>query len=92
MEYQFKKYKIGNRIFDFSNAFVMGILNVTPDSFSDGGLYLNEDDAVNHALKMIDSGADMIDIGGESTRPGSDVVSEEEEIRRVVPVVKKNIG
>ena len=67
----------------------MGILNVTPDSFSDGGLYLHEDDAINHALKMIEDGADIIDIGGESTRPGSDVVSEDEEINRVIPVIKK---
>ncbi len=89
MDYQFKKYKIGNRSFDFSKAFVMGILNVTPDSFSDGGLYLHEDDAINHALKMIEDGADIIDIGGESTRPGSDVVSEDKEINRVIPVIKK---
>ena len=89
MEYQFKKYKIGNRLFDFSNAYVMGILNVTPDSFSDGGLYLKLDDAVSHALKMIDEGADIIDIGGESTRPGSDFVSEDEEINRIIPVLKK---
>ncbi len=89
MEHQFKKYKIGNRLFDFSNAYVMGILNVTPDSFSDGGLYLKLDDAVSHALKMIDEGADIIDIGGESTRPGSDFVSEDEEINRIIPVLKK---
>ena len=89
MEYQFKKYKIGNRLFDFSKAYVMGILNVTPDSFSDGGLYLNEDDAVNHALKMIEERVDIIDIGGESTRPGSETVDEDEEINRVVPVLKK---
>jgi len=66
----------------------MGILNVTPDSFSDGGLYLNVDDAVQSAYKMIDAGADIIDIGGESTRPGASKVSAEEEIRRVAPVIK----
>lgn len=66
----------------------MGILNVTPDSFSDGGLYFDRNAAVEHALKMQDEGADIIDIGGESTRPGAKKVSAEEEIRRVVPVIK----
>ncbi len=67
---------------------VMGILNVTPDSFSDGGRHMTPDAAVEAALEMVDDGADIIDVGGESTRPGSDYVGEEEEIRRVVPVVK----
>ncbi len=67
---------------------VMGILNVTPDSFSDGGSHMTADKAVEAALEMIDDGADIIDIGGESTRPGADYVGEEEEIRRVVPVVE----
>ena len=67
---------------------IMGILNVTPDSFSDGGMYLGEN-AIEHALQMIDDGADIIDIGGESTRPGSDPVSSEEEIRRIVPVIRE---
>ncbi len=89
MDYQFNKYKIGNRLFDFNNAYIMGILNVTPDSFSDGGLYLNQNDAVNHALNMIEDGADIIDLGGESTRPGSEFVDEDEEINRVIPVLKK---
>ena len=66
----------------------MGILNVTPDSFSDGGLYFDRNTAVEHALRMQDEGADIIDIGGESTRPGAKKVSAEEEIRRVVPVIK----
>ena len=65
----------------------MGILNVTSDSFSDGGLFINKEDAVRHALKMIESGADIIDIGGESTRPGSEPVSETEELERVIPVI-----
>ncbi|MFI5236371.1 MAG: dihydropteroate synthase [Ignavibacteriales bacterium] len=82
-------YKIGNRAFDFHFAFVMGILNVTPDSFSDGGLYENKKSAVAHAIKMIDEGADIVDIGGESTRPGSEPVSEDEEMRRVIPVIKE---
>ena len=66
----------------------MGIVNVTPDSFSDGGKYFSVDDAVKHALKLINDGADIIDIGGESTRPGSDSVSLEEELRRTIPVIK----
>src|SRR3989338_1759490 len=67
---------------------VMGILNVTPDSFSDGGLYLDAIKALERATQMIKEGVDIIDIGGESTRPGSDPVSEEEELKRVLPVVK----
>jgi dihydropteroate synthase len=66
----------------------MGVLNVTPDSFSDGSLYFNKDKAVQHALKLVEDGADIIDIGGESTRPGSEPISAEEEIRRTVPVIK----
>ncbi|MCK5286316.1 MAG: dihydropteroate synthase, partial [Thermodesulfovibrionia bacterium] len=65
----------------------MGILNITPDSFSDGGLYYTKNKAVDHALKMHDEGADIIDIGGESTRPGAEAVSLEEEMKRVVPVI-----
>ena len=68
---------------------VMGILNVTPDSFYDGGKYFGIDDALNRARKMIDDGADIIDIGGESTRPNSNCVSAEEELRRVIPLIKK---
>ncbi len=67
---------------------VMGILNVTPDSFSDGGRYVDPDTAVRHALKMMLDGADLIDIGGESTRPGYTPVSEEEELARVIPVIE----
>ena len=67
---------------------VMGVLNVTPDSFSDGGAYLALDDAVEHGLEMLAEGADLVDIGGESTRPGAQRVDEAEELRRVVPVVK----
>ncbi len=74
---------------DFSKkTHIMGILNVTPDSFSDGGLYFDEKKAVEHALKLIEEGADIIDIGGESTRPGSEPVSVEEEIRRTIPVIE----
>jgi len=67
---------------------VMGVLNVTPDSFSDGGRYASVDDAVAHGVQMRAEGADLIDVGGESTRPGAQRVEAAEEIRRVLPVVK----
>lgn len=67
----------------------MGVLNITPDSFSDGGKYFDFESAVKHGIQMFNTGADIIDIGGESTRPGSDPVSEEEELRRVIPVIEK---
>lgn len=86
--YETIKYSIGKKQFDFRFAYSMGILNVTPDSFSDGGKYFEQNSATNYALKMIDAGIDIIDIGGESTRPGSDPVTEEEEINRVVQVIK----
>ena len=71
---------------------VMGVLNVTPDSFSDGGLYLDAEAAVARALEIERAGADILDIGGESTRPGSEGISAEEELRRVVPVLEKLRG
>lgn len=80
--------KCGKLSLDLSTAHVMGILNVTPDSFSDGGQHNEKEQAVAHALKMMDEGASIIDIGGESTRPGASPVSVEEEIHRVVPVVE----
>jgi len=67
---------------------IMGILNITPDSFSDGGLFINEDSALKQAYKMIEDGADIIDVGGESTRPGSDSVPIEIELNRVLPVIE----
>jgi dihydropteroate synthase len=67
---------------------VMGVLNVTPDSFSDGGRYVSVDGAVQHAIDMRDAGADLVDVGGESTRPGAQRVEAAEETRRVVPVIK----
>ena len=67
----------------------MGIVNVTPDSFSDGGQFFDSIRAVEHGLKLIAEGADILDIGGESTRPGATPVSEEEELRRVVPVIRE---
>src|SRR5919112_5100830 len=68
---------------------VVGILNVTPDSFSDGGDFLDPEAAAVHAASMLDEGAGVLDVGGESTRPGSDPVSQEEEIGRVVPVIER---
>src|ERR1035441_3299176 len=70
-------------------ALVMGIVNVTPDSFSDGGKFLKADAAVAHALGLVAQGAEILDIGGESTRPGAVPVSEAEELRRVIPVVER---
>jgi len=70
-------------------ALVMGIVNVTPDSFSDGGKFLNADAAVAHALKLVEEGAEILDVGGESTRPGAEPVSETEELRRVIPVIER---
>jgi dihydropteroate synthase len=70
-------------------ALVMGVVNVTPDSFSDGGKFLDADAAVAHALKLVAQGADILDIGGESTRPGAEPVGEAEELRRVAPVIEQ---
>ena len=81
--------KIGNSVFDVEHkTYIMGILNVTPDSFSDGGKFDRIDAALRHAEEMIRDGADIVDIGGESTRPGHTKISEEEEIARVVPVIE----
>jgi dihydropteroate synthase len=82
-------WKLRDRELDLSRrALVMGIVNVTPDSFSDGGVFLDPEKACAHALDLIAQGADILDIGGESTRPGSEGVSAEEETRRVVPVIQ----
>ncbi|MDF2787237.1 MAG: dihydropteroate synthase [Neobacillus sp.] len=81
--------KCGPYHLDFSKkTYIMGILNATPDSFSDGGKYNNMEHAIKHAQEMVENGADIIDIGGESTRPGYTVISEDEEIERVVPVIE----
>lgn len=81
--------RIGSREFDTEHqTYIMGILNVTPDSFSDGGKYSRIDEALAHAEEMIRDGADIIDVGGESTRPGHVQISDAEEIERVVPVVE----
>jgi dihydropteroate synthase len=78
----------GAQRLDLSRPAVMGVLNVTPDSFSDGGRFTRPDIAIGHALRMVAEGADIIDIGGESTRPGASDVSVDEELRRVIPVVE----
>jgi dihydropteroate synthase len=81
---------IGNKTFDTDNhTYVMGILNVTPDSFSDGGKYNDLDRALRHAEEMVQDGADILDVGGESTRPGHIQITDEEEIARVAPVIEK---
>lgn len=85
--------RIGGRIFNFGRrTYIMGILNVTPDSFSDGGKFMESSDAVEHGREMIAEGADIIDIGGESTRPGAAPVSAAEEIERTVPVIRALSG
>ncbi len=81
--------RIGARLFDGPGPFLMGVVNATPDSFSDGGRFLDPADAVARALELAEEGADLVDVGGESTRPGAPPVAEEEEIRRVVPVVER---
>jgi len=99
------EWNIGSRTLQLGRrTLIMGVLNITPDSFSDGGLHLDRDKAVEHALKLLDDGADIIDLGGESTRPGATVlpfepdsappatktaVSESEELQRVVPVIEQ---
>lgn len=81
--------KIGHREFSQSgHTYVMGILNVTPDSFSDGGKWIGLDRALKQVEKMVEEGADVIDVGGESTRPGYAMISDQEEIQRVVPVIE----
>lgn len=81
--------QIGKRVFEGPGPFVMGVINVTPDSFSDGGRYAGAEAAVDRALRMAEEGADLVDLGGESTRPGSAAVPAGEEIRRVVPVLER---
>lgn len=78
----------GNRVLDLAHPQVMGILNVTPDSFSDGGRFRRRDEALRHAAAMVAAGASLIDVGGESTRPGALQVSADEELQRVAPVVE----
>ncbi len=84
-----KRFKIGNRVFEFGKrTYIMGILNVTPDSFYDGGRFFTPESAIEHGLKLAEEGADIIDIGAESTRPGSLPVPPEEQLQRLLPVLK----
>lgn len=76
------------RTLDFAEPVIMGIVNVTPDSFSDGGQFLNISAALSHAMQLIDDGATILDIGGESTRPGAPDVSLDDELKRVIPLIK----
>ncbi len=83
------KWQLGSRSLLLGpRTLVMGVLNVTPDSFSDGGVFFSTDAALNHAMEMLEAGADILDIGGESTRPGSQGISPEEEQERVLPVIE----
>lgn len=86
------KWHTSRREFSLKRPLIMGILNLTPDSFSDGGLFNNPDSAIEHALKMEAEGADIIDIGGESTRPGARELSADEEASRILPVIEKLSG
>jgi dihydropteroate synthase len=81
--------RCGDKTLDLSRPIVMGVLNVTPDSFSDGGRFLPVEAAVAHGLRLVEEGAAIIDVGGESTRPGATPVSVDEELRRVLPVVER---
>lgn len=81
--------RCGAQTLDFARQrYIMGIVNVTPDSFSDGGLYASHEHAINHALALLDQGAQIIDVGGESTRPGAAAVEAEQELERVIPVIE----
>lgn len=82
------KWLCAGRQLDLSEPLIMGIVNVTPDSFSDGGRYAGTPEAIAHGLELLEEGADILDIGGESTRPGAAEVTEQEELERVVPVVE----
>jgi dihydropteroate synthase len=82
------KLRCGGRVLALDQPVLMGVLNVTPDSFSDGGLWLTAGAAVDHGLEMAEAGAAIVDVGGESTRPGAGDVPEEEELRRILPVIE----
>jgi len=85
----FPPLALGSKILDWKNSpYFVGILNITPDSFSDGGRYLNMESALKRVKELLEEGAEIIDVGGESTRPFSDSISEEEELKRVIPVIK----
>lgn len=87
-DYDQLKLTVGNKTFQFDRALLIGIINVTPDSFSDGGKFFSTESAIEHGLQLIKDGADIIDIGGESSRPGSEPVKDDEELNRVIPVIE----
>lgn len=87
-EYENRSFRISNLNYAMNKAYIMGILNVTPDSFSDGGKYISKEAAVNHGIRLIEQGADIIDVGGESSRPGADTITIDEELNRVIPVIE----
>src|SRR5436309_10653614 len=82
-------WQVRGRRLTLTRPLVLGVVNVTPDSFSDGGHYLETAAAVRHALRLADEGADLLDVGGESTQPGSHSVTADEELRRLLPVVEE---
>jgi dihydropteroate synthase len=86
------KLRCGEQTLALDTTAVMGVLNVTPDSFSDGGLYLDPSAALAHGLEMVAAGAQIVDVGGESTRPGAEPISAEEELGRILPVVERLAG
>lgn len=88
-EYENQSLQLAHKNFRMDRAYVVGILNVTPDSFSDGGKFLNKNSAVEQGLKLLDEGADILDIGGESSRPGAEQITVEEELERVIPVIQE---
>ena len=87
-----RQWRLRSRVIDLSRGVIMGVINVTPDSFSDGGVHLDHDVAIAAGRRMIEEGAAVVDVGGESTRPGSDPVPEDEELGRVIPVVEALAG
>ena len=84
----FTSFDCGGRTLDLQRAAIMGVLNVTPDSFFDGGRFISRDSALRYAEEMVDSGADIIDVGGESTRPGAQPVEAQQELDRVIPIIE----
>jgi dihydropteroate synthase len=89
LNYDNNNLHLNGKEFSLNRSYVMGILNVTPDSFSDGGKYFSVPEAVEYAVNMIEEGTDIIDVGGESTRPGAETISIDEELSRVIPVIEK---
>eukprot|EP00494_Astrolonche_serrata_P002933 UN02939 len=86
----YQVFQIGNNVYKKDErTLIMGILNATPDSFSDGGLYNDSDKAISQITKMVEDGADIIDIGGQSTKPGAKTITTDEEISRVIPILER---